>query len=344
MESRAKASETGLATLRGQRGWLITDGKAGMVVQVRGVADALGLDYELKTVNLGGIHSVLAPWGPVAAREKFGADGAQFARPWPAVAIATGRASIPYVRALRRQAGADCFTVVLQDPKTGQDTADLIWVPQHDRRRGANVITTPTSPHSFSARRLADLRAITPTDIAALPRPRVAVVLGGKNRAYKYLESDDARFEQSLGAIAQLGASFMITTSRRTHQRLLSAVDRATAAAPRILWTGDGDNPYPDFLAHADWLVVTADSVNMTGEACATGRPVYVFTPSGGTAKFRRFHEALRDYGATRALPISASGLDEWTYAPIDSAQVIAETIEERWRRRNEVLPDQVSN
>ena len=32
----------------------------------------------------------------------------------------------------------------------------------------------------------------------------------------------------------------------------------------------------------------------MTGEAAATGRPVYVFTPSAGSDKFRRFHAALR--------------------------------------------------
>ena len=28
------------------RGWVITDGKIGMEVQAKGVADALGLDYE----------------------------------------------------------------------------------------------------------------------------------------------------------------------------------------------------------------------------------------------------------------------------------------------------------
>ena len=46
-----------------------------------------------------------------------------------------------------------------------------------------------------------------------------------------------------------------------------------------------------------------ADSVNMTGEACATGRPVYVFEPGPGSPKFARFHAALRRHGATRSLP-----------------------------------------
>ena len=41
----------------------------------------------------------------------------------------------------------------------------------------------------------------------------------------------------------------------------------------------------------------------MTGEPCATGKPVYVFAPEGGSPKFTRFHEALRRHGATRPLP-----------------------------------------
>src|SRR3990170_6586962 len=41
--------------LAGARGWIITDGKAGMDVQARGVADALGLAYEMKRVGPTGI-------------------------------------------------------------------------------------------------------------------------------------------------------------------------------------------------------------------------------------------------------------------------------------------------
>ena len=143
------------------------------------------------------------------------------------------------------------------------------------------------------------------------------MVLGGKNSAYKFREDDDRRLEQALASVRDLGASFMITTSRRTHQRLLQAVERGTAGAKRMIWTGEGDNPYPQFLAHADWLIVTADSVNMTGEACATGRPIYVFFPSGGSAKFGRFHDALHGLRC-HALPArSLTALERWNYEPL---------------------------
>jgi uncharacterized protein len=329
---------TASGPLSGVRGWLITEPKAGIVVQARGVADALGLESEAKEVSPKGIYRMLAPWGPVAPSERFGKPGSLFAPPWPDIAIASGRASIPYIRALKRLAGPATFTVVLQDPRSGASTADLIWVPEHDRRRGVNVITTPTSPHSFSFERLKKLRANVPESISDLRLPRIAVILGGKNAVYEFTEADDARLAGALASLAELGASFMITPSRRTHPRLLEVVDAATRDTQRILWDGTGPNPYPDFLAHADALVVTADSVNMTGEACVTGRPVYVFEPSAGSAKFRRFHARLQALGATRPLPARVETLPDWTYVPLNSAPTIAAEIEKRWRARRQML------
>jgi uncharacterized protein len=342
-ENHMNGTATSRRPLEGTTGWVITDGKAGMDVQAKGVADALGLVFELKHVSPSGVWKAASPWGPVAPSERFGAPASQFAPPWPAVAIATGRASIPYIRRLKKLAGAATFTVVLQDPKTGPNTADLIWVPEHDRRRGANVFTTLTAPHSFTTARLAGLRTSEPPEITALPGPRVAVILGGKNGVYRFTEADDDRFRHALGSIGDLGASFMITPSRRSHQRLIRAASEATRGHPRILWDMTGDNPYPHFLANADALVVTADSVNMTGEACATGCPVWVFQPSGGSPKFRRFHDALEAYGATRPLPAKVTDLAKWSYPPLHAAELIAREVEQRWLRRLAALPGLVS-
>ncbi len=324
--------------LAGAPCWVITDGKAGHDTQALGVALALGVHVEMKQVAPKGPWRWAAPWGPVSPAERFGMPGSAFAAPWPAIAFAVGRASIPYIRALKRAAGAATYTVVLEDPKAGRNIADFLWVPAHDPLRGVNVLATATAPHAFSAERLAALRACAPDAIAALPSPRVAVILGGKNAVYRFKDADDDRLGSALRSLGALGASFMVTTSRRTHARLRDVVLRATEGRPRIVYTGEGPNPYADFLAHADALVVTADSVNMTGEACATGRPVYVFTPSGGSSKFRRFHAALRGQGATRELPDRVDVMPDWSYTPLDSSRRIADEIEARYARRVAML------
>lgn len=330
--------------LTGQTAWIFSDGKAGHEAQCFGVVEALGVNAEVKRVEPKGFYKWLAPRGPVAPVERFGQLGTRFAPPWPALAFATGRTTIPYLRALRRVAGFQTYTVILMDPRTSANSADLIWVPQHDRRRGPNVISTLTAPHRYSARRLLELRGHTPPAIAALSSPRVACLIGGPNGDYRYDDADEQRLVTSLETFASRGFGMMITTSRRTPEKLTARIKEAVRHANVVFWDGSGDNPYPDFLAHADMFLITADSVSMTCEAAATGRPIYVFSPSGGSAKFTRFHEALAAYGATRPLPGRSSEIQSWTYAPLHSADVIASEIAHRWRKRAEMLPGLVAH
>jgi mitochondrial fission protein ELM1 len=70
----------------------------------------------------------------------------------------------------------------------------------------------------------------------------------------------------------------------------------------------------------------------MTGEACATGRPIHVFTPPGGRGKFHRYHRALQDHGATRPMADSGAGLAYWSYEPLQAGAFVAAEIETRWR------------
>jgi len=334
----AVSAAPGVLPTHGRSGWIISDGKAGNDAQTRGVLDALGLSYEVKLVEPTGLWKLLGPWGPVSPAERFGTERSQFRPPWPDFAIAAGRLTTPYIRRLKRAAGRQTYTVILLDPKVGTGAADLYWVPEHDRLRGANVITTLTAPHSYTPRRLAELRRTMPAEIAALPAPRVAVALGGPDGNYRYTPEAVARLVSALRSLAGLGAGLMLTPSRRTPSEVAALVREATAGTPRLFWSGEGGNPYPHFLAHADAFIAPADSVNMVGEACATGKPVYVFEPEGGSGKRARFHEALRRHGATRPMPERFDGVEVWSYTPLNSAETIATEIARRWTKRRQML------
>lgn len=324
--------------IAGRRCWIISDGKAGHEAQARGVAEALQLDVEVKRVAPRGLWKLLSPWGPVDPGERFGSAASAFHAPWPDFAIAIGRTTTPYIRRLKQMAGLATYTVVLLDPKVALRTADLFWVPEHDQLRGGNVVTTPTAPHTFSARRLAGLRASRPDAIAALPAPRVAVLLGGPNGDYRYTPERVAHLASALRSLGALGAGLMVTASRRTPADVVDFLRAETAAQPCFFWDGTGDNPYAQFLAHADAFIAPADSVNMTGEPCATGRPIYLFEPEGGSPKFARFQEGLRRHGAIRPLPTHFERLETWSYAPLNSADTIAAEIVRRWSKRRQML------
>ena len=329
--------------LKGCALWIISDGKQGHEAQSLGVAEALGARVTWKRVSPKGLWRWLAPWGPVAPSERFGTPASQFAPPWPDIAIAAGRTTTPYLRKLRSLAKFRTFTVVLMDPGTPPNTADLFWVPEHDRRRGPNVFTTVTAPHAYSQGRLADLKAALPADIEALPRPRAAVLLGGPNDVFSYDDAALQRLRETVRGFCAEGQSLMITPSRRTPKALLDAIEEDTRGAPRVLWRGEGENPYGHFLAAADAFLITGDSVNMLGEASATGKPIYAFRPTGGSDKFTRLHERLSSLGVIRLIDAPPPRFETWSYRPLSSADAIAREIERRWSKRKALVPGLVT-
>ncbi|MGO8799844.1 MAG: mitochondrial fission ELM1 family protein [Roseiarcus sp.] len=313
----------------GARVLVLSSGKAGHEANSRGVAEALGAPYTLRVVAPRRLFARLSPYGPLDPKDWPERAGSLLAPPFPHIAIACGRVTVPYIRALKRAAGERVFTVFLQDPRFSRARMDLIWTPEHDRLRGGAVLSTLTSPHPFSAARLAGARAAPDPRIAALPAPRAAVILGGPSAANDFAPADVARLAAAVAAIAGAGYSVMATPSRRTPPPLIAAVRSAMGGAPGFVWDGEGANPYAQILAHADAILVTGDSVNMVGEATATGAPVHVFELSGGSGeRIARYIDALERLGAVRRF---AGRLERFSYEPLDSSRTIAREIARRF-------------
>ena len=321
---KARARLSAGTALNGSEGltsaWALTDGKAGDETQCRAVIEAVGLSAELRRVRPRPPFSWLAPWGPADPR-----DGAPLRPPWPDLIVASGRRAVPYLRAARRRSAGRAFTVFLKDPRTGPGLADLIWAPDYDPIRGPNVVGSLTSPHRFSPARLAEARACPDPRVAALPSPRVAVLVGGDTRHGRVMVNDATEFVAGLESVVAGGASLAITTSRRTPAGLAGALRDLVARRGGLLWLGEGENPYPSMLALADAIVVTADSINMLSEAVATGVPVLVARNEGATSdRHHAFVSALERRGAIRFF---AGRLDAFAYEPLDSTPAIAQAV-----------------
>jgi mitochondrial fission protein ELM1 len=320
------------ALVRGDaRVLVLSSGMAGHEINCLGVAGALGVPYEKVVVKPRQLFRSLAPYGPIDPRDRPGGPSSILATPFPDIAIASGRVAVPYIRALKRARRDEIFTVFLQDPRFARREFDLIWTPLHDRLSGPNVIATLTSPHPFSAEKLAGFRNAPDPRLAALPAPRAAVLLGGPSSAHGFSSDDLQRLARSIAAIAAQGYSVMATPSRRTPQMLIEAARQGLkqADAGRVfLWDGAADNPYGQMLAHADAILVTGDSVNMMGEAVSTGAPAYVFAPSGGGRRINAFVAALEEKGAIRPFE---GRIENFKYEPIDSSAEIARAIAGRF-------------
>ena len=307
------------STLGGNiRAWVLTNGAVGFEVQALGVAEALGIVPEIKRVTPSAPWRWLAPWGPAAPDHTV-------APPWPDFLIVSGRQSIPYARMISRASQGHTFVAVLQNPVVAPQTFDFVWAPQHDQLKGMNVLSTLASPHRLTPQRLAQEAAKFAPMIASLPHPRVAVLLGGTNAVYRLDESAAATIADKLAALSdRYGAGLMVTPSRRTGEAQTRVIRERLKGKPVVVWDGSGENPYFGFLGSADAVVVTCDSVNMVGEAAATGKPIYVIELDGGSPKFRRFLDGMYAHGAARPFD---GRLENWSYVPLNATHDIARAI-----------------
>lgn len=315
------------------RCWLLTDEAVGNRRQAEALALAMGLEAQAWTVRL------RAPWSWWAPRFERHAAGAlapelvAAARATPPdLAIGCGRAGALASAWLRASTG--CYAVQILDPRANRGAWDLIVTPAHDALRGPDTINSIGALNAITPARLA-AAALQRAELARLPAPRTAVLVGGSTRAARLDDAWIDSLRELLAAWqARDGGSFLVSASRRTAPALLARLRRVFEAWPGQVWApGDpGANPYLAYLGHAQRVVVSPDSVNLLSEACATGKPVYVHAPRGVRGKLARFHRELLDSGHARPL---RAVLDAWTPEPLRETEAIgAEVLRryERWR------------
>ena len=322
--------------------WVVSDGGAGMEVQCLGLAEALGFEPRVKRIQ------VTKPWrwlpprlipNPLAAISPQGAPRGgpncdPLAPPWPELLIASGRQTVAPSMAIRRASGGRTFTVQIQNPVVDPAAFDVVVAPRHDRLTGDNVIETLGGLNRVTEARLNAAAARFGPAFAHLPRPLVAVALGGSNRVYRFTRAIARRLGEDLARLCRRdGAGLLVTASRRTDPGILAPLRAALKGCAAEIWDGQGDNPYLGYLGLADAFVVTGDSVNMVCEAATTGKPVHVVELAGGSAKFTRFHQALQQAGATRPF---AGRLEHWSYQPLRDTETAAAEIRRRLTARAE--------
>jgi mitochondrial fission protein ELM1 len=319
---------------------VVTDGRAGIENQALGLAEAVArltpASIEVRRVRWRPVFD----WLPAdlktptmldpASDPPFPADG----EPWPDVWIAAGRASLPLSLEARRRSGGRTVVVQVQDPRLDPSRFDLVVAPAHDGLTGANVVSITGSPHRITPERLAEASPAFAAGIEPLPRPRVAVLIGGRSRAFDLTVDHAADLADRIArAVGGAGGSVLATFSRRTPPEAQTVMTKRLATLPGHVWDGTGPNPLFAFLHFADHILVTEDSANMAAEAASTGKPVHVLPmvalkPAG---KFARLHADLRDRGAARPFD---GRLEAWSYEPLAETERVARVILARLGQR----------
>ncbi len=305
--------------------WVVSDGRAGNRNPALALAERLGpVEGELTLLPR-------APWRWLAPRRlpraelAFGtAFSALLATP-PDIVVGCGRQAALATRLLR---AAGARAVQLLDPRLDPAQWDLVVAPQHDRLRGANVITTLGSLHAVDAGWRHAQRRAWPA-LGNHPWPRHVLLLGGPTAAAPLGRREWQRLAGGVEALlAAEGGSLLVSSSRRTPGWLREAARRRFAGVAAMQWHGaeDGANPYRGLLGWGDRLIVSADSVNMISEACGSGVPVYVDLPRVARGRLASFHRALVTGRHLR--PLDERG--DWTPVPLREVELVAAALRQR--------------
>jgi len=313
--------------------WILTDGTIGMRIQCLGLAKAAGLSPIVKCIHPNWLLRALPGLGAVGGIPAS-TGGDPLTVPWPDVVISCGRRTAGAALAVKRMSRGRAFLAHIQDPRMDPRRFDLLVVPEHDPTRGANVVTTLGALNPHDPETLARAARTRELEVAGLPRPLVAVMVGGSNKRYEFSPVAVGCFIAQLGEVADAGAGLLVATSRRTDAATRAAIGAGLAGRPAIVWTGDGENPYLAFLGLADAIIVTSDSVNMASEACATGKPVHIATVEPESGRLADFHRRLHAAGHSRPF---AGRIESWSHPPLDETPRVGEILRRRLAERGVV-------
>ena len=293
--------------------WLVTGYRAGERNQVIALGEALGWPFVLKELSYRSTEFRTSLFRGSDLRGIRRDKSSPLEPPWPDLVISAGMRNEPVCRWIRAQQGGRTRIVHIGRPWAHPDNFDLIvTTPQYRLEEHSNVLQNTLTMHRVTPERLEQESLRWQAQFKQLPGPRTAVILGGNSGPYTLGPKNAHAIAQQVEAHArQRGGSLMISTSARTSPAVIDVFEREITL-PHVLYRwrpDDTDNPYFGMLALCDDLVVTADSIAMLSEACATGKPVWIAPLGGYGYPMREGHDIPVDF---RFSALTYSGMMQW--------------------------------
>ena len=265
--------------------WVLTSHKPGHTTQARGLADALGWPYTIKTLHFRGPTGLYKYLLGTDRATRRGLDISQsdvLGPPWPDLVIVAGWRPGRVARWIQHESHGRTHLVLLgrigSRPVAPTDISvvcEHFRLPPHPRRIETGAPVTQVNPE-----RLETAADTWRDQVEAAPRPWIMLLVGGATARHELTPDQADRLGADVRAFAKrLHGTVFATTSRRTGHAAAEAL--AARLGPRHSvygWRPDrADNPYLGYLALADLLIVTGESESMLAEAVATEKPVYIY-------------------------------------------------------------------
>lgn len=317
--------------------WILLDNRVGSRHQAEGVANYLDthnfniIKKEIEYTKLSALPNIIRGSTLIGITKN---SQANLQSPFPDLVLSSSRRTAPIARWIKKQNPQTKLIQLMHIGKIGIKDFSYIFVPEHDshKTKAPNIYYTTGSPHFITPQKLASAYNDWAKKFSHLPHPITALIIGGSIKKHPFsLENAENLAIATKKLKEKEGGSLLITTSRRTGIKAEELIMSYLKDIPchTFLWGSKEDNPYLGYLACADNLIVTGDSVSMCCEATATQKPLRIFTgKSWLTAKHLRFVESLYKKGIASDL-LSTKEYSQSTNQELNTAQEIAQIISE---------------
>lgn len=257
--------------------WILASPHSGDNTQLLALAENLNWPFEVKYLSYQPWHGFTRIMSRATVFGLTQQARAALMAPFPDLIIGAGQPTEAAAFWIKQQASKTVKLVYLGTPLTRLDKFNLvITTPQYGLPHLPNVLQLDLPMHKVEPEKLQAAAARWHEKFKHLPRPWTAILVGGASGPYTF---GVAAAQRLANEAQKFGGSLLVTTSART------SVSTATALAgalshPHFFYSWAADktsNPFMAMLALADQFIVTADSISMLSEACATGKPVMMF-------------------------------------------------------------------
>lgn len=282
--------------------WILGDDRPGTLSQAVGLADEIG--FEKKIIDL--TYSFFSHLPNCFLSHSFLRLSSQTKKNLrnfnylPKLIISAGRRSAPIALALKRESKNQTKIIQIMNPNLDFKKFDFVILPKHDgisEKKFPNLLTTLGALTKINENIIADESEKFSSWFQNDKKIKIALLIGGSSKKTKFTKESAIKLAKISSAIAKnMDATLLVLTSRRTDEELTDAIKSNLKGSFRFFdWKEFANqNPYLAILGHADFFIISGDSVSMISECCSTGKSVYIFDEENiSSTKHRQFHQEL---------------------------------------------------
>ena len=327
--------QNGLSSNKRPLIWTLTDNRPGNNSQVLGVAQYINYPYKKIKVTYNNFFFLRSIFGN-GSSIGFTKDTISLAEePWPDLIISAGRRAAHFASWVKTRSKISTKLVSIMFPgRRIYNNFDILAIPKHDNifkvKHSSKIIRINGAPTYISDSILAQQKAQFSEIFDNFPKPLIAVLVGGDTKKYKYTLQDTYSFLNDISFLSKTSnGTFLLATSRRTSNMMQSILHEGIPnLGHSSIWGRENINHYLSYLALADEIIVTGDSITMCSEALSTKKPVYIYLPPGlRNTKYSRYAEDMFNIGYAK--PFEGK-LDSWKSNYLSSELSLADIISKR--------------